>query len=305
MSNLVLTNDVPVSTVTKLFSNFNYYITDIWHEQGDTRMLHYPFMSSGPWSVLTVIIGYLYFVKIYGPSVMSTRPPLAIKDLMVTYNFVMVLFSGWMFYEGSKYLNLGIDTWGCPRSNYTSEDASTRRFLFVAWAFFFSKLIELSDTVFMVLRKKNDQISTLHIIHHSIVPISVWLGLKFAPIGANAWFPLINSFVHTIMYTYFGLMALGDSLPLKMMEKLRKCKHWITRIQILQFCIVILHCVVAACQFNCHFPKTFFILNLGNALLFLGLFSNFYRQCYSAKIANELTNIKKEAQAKLNHGKSQ
>lgn len=302
MSNLVLTSDV--HHVSKFFSTVNYYLNDIWHEQGDPRMVHYPFMSSGPWSVLLVITGYLYFVKVYGPSVMSNRPPLAIKDLMVTYNFVMVLFSGWMFYEGGKYLNFGYDTWGCPRSNYTSEDASTRRFLFVAWLFFFSKLIELSDTIFMVLRKKNDQVSGLHIIHHSIVPISVWLGLKFAPIGANAWFPLINSFVHTIMYTYFGLMALGDSLPPKVQMKLKQYKQWITRIQILQFCVAILHCIVAACQFNCEFPKTFFVLNLGNALLFLGLFSNFYRHCYSAKIAQELTSIKKEAQVMLGHNKS-
>jgi len=35
--------------------------------------------------------------------------------------------------------------------------------------------------IFFVLRKKNDHISNLHVIHHSIMPISVWFGVKFAP----------------------------------------------------------------------------------------------------------------------------
>lgn len=301
MSNLVvLPENVPMSQINKVFNSLNYYINDVWDDEGDPRMIHYPFMTSGPWNVLAIIITYLYFVKSYGPSMMANRSPFAIKDLMVSYNFAMVLFSGWMFYEGCKFLNYGLNTWGCPVTNYTSEDPATRRFLFVAWAFFFSKLIELSDTVFMVLRKKSHQISTLHIIHHSIVPVSVWLGLKFAPIGANAWFPLINSFVHTVMYTYFGLMALGDSLPLKIQCKLKQYKPWVTRVQIAQFCIAIVHCVVAACQTNCNFPKTFFFLNLGNALLFLGLFSNFYRRCYSSsKISNELSSISKETKSNL------
>lgn len=305
MSNLVvLPDNESLSQLNKLFSNLNYYINDVWDDQGDPRMVHYPFMTSGPWTVLTVVISYLYFVKFYGPAMMASRSPFALKYLMVSYNFTMVFLSGWMFYEGCKFLNFGIDTWGCPRSNYTSEDPATRRFLFVAWAFFFSKLVELSDTIFMVLRKKDHQISTLHIIHHSIVPISVWLGLKFAPIGANAWFPLINSFVHTVMYTYFGLMALGDSLSLKIQYKLKHYKPWITRVQIAQFCIAIVHCLVAACQSNCIFPKTFFFLNLGNALLFLGLFSNFYHRCYStSKIASELSKIKKQAQSTLVPGK--
>lgn len=284
MSSLILTSEVPVSSLTRTLSVAKYYITDIWNDQGDPRMLHYPFMASGPWSVISVIIVYLYFVKIHGPRIMSTRAPFVIKDLMVVYNFLMVSVSGWMFIEGLTFLNFGLDTWGCPRADYTSDDTATRRFLLVAWTFFFSKLVELSDTVFMVLRKKSAQISALHIIHHSIVPISVWLGLKFAPIGANAWFPLINSFVHTVMYAYFGLMALGESLPAKLTVKLRQYKQWITRLQIIQFCVAIIHCLVAACQFNCAFPKTFFLLNLGNALLFLGLFTNFYRQCYSSKL---------------------
>lgn len=49
------------------------------------------------------------------------------------------------------------------------------------WWYYFSKFTEFFDTLFFVLRKKNEHVSTLHVIHHGIMPFSVWMGLKFAP----------------------------------------------------------------------------------------------------------------------------
>lgn len=34
---------------------------------------------------------------------------------------------------------------------------------------------------FFVMRKKTSQISTLHVIHHGCMPMSVWFGVKFTP----------------------------------------------------------------------------------------------------------------------------
>ncbi|GIY18352.1 elongation of very long chain fatty acids protein AAEL008004, partial [Caerostris extrusa] len=59
-----------------------------------------------------------------------------------------------------------------------------------------------------VMRKKYSQVSTLHVIHHGIMPMSVWLGLKFTPGGHSTFFAFINnSFVHVLMYIYYGLAA--------------------------------------------------------------------------------------------------
>lgn len=35
--------------------------------------------------------------------------------------------------------------------------------------------------IFFVLRKKNNHVSTLHVIHHGCMPMSVWFGVKFTP----------------------------------------------------------------------------------------------------------------------------
>jgi hypothetical protein len=48
----------------------------------------------------------------------------------------------------------------------------------MAWWFYFSKFIDFADSIFFVLRKKKDQLSTLHIIHHSTMPIFSWFGPK-------------------------------------------------------------------------------------------------------------------------------
>lgn len=63
--------------------------------------------------------------------------------------------------------------------------------------------------LFFILRKKNQHVSTLHVVHHGIMPFSVWMGLKFAPGGHSTFFALLNTFVHIIMYFYYMVAAMG------------------------------------------------------------------------------------------------
>jgi elongation of very long chain fatty acids protein 7 len=47
------------------------------------------------------------------------------------------------------------------------------------WLYYMAKIIELLDTVFFVLRKKNSQVSFLHLYHHSLMPICAFIGVKY------------------------------------------------------------------------------------------------------------------------------
>lgn len=50
----------------------------------------------------TIILGfYVYFVTSLGPKLMENRKPFELKKTMITYNFFLVLFSVYMFYEAS------------------------------------------------------------------------------------------------------------------------------------------------------------------------------------------------------------
>lgn len=49
------------------------------------------------------------------------------------------------------------------------------------WWYYIAKFTEFFDTIFFILRKKYQHVSTLHVIHHGCMPFSVWMGMKFAP----------------------------------------------------------------------------------------------------------------------------
>jgi len=51
------------------------------------------------------------------------------------------------------------------------------------WWFYISKLFELLDTVIFIARKKNNQISFLHVFHHASMFSLWWIGVKWVAGG--------------------------------------------------------------------------------------------------------------------------
>ncbi|XP_016394983.1 elongation of very long chain fatty acids protein 4-like [Sinocyclocheilus rhinocerous] len=147
----------------------------------------------------------------------------------------------------------------------------------VCWWFYFSKVIELTDTVFFILRKKNNQLTFLHVYHHGTMIFNWWAGVKYVAGGQSFLIGLINSFVHVVMYMYYGLAALGPQ-----MHKYLWWKHYLTSLQLLQFFIVTIHTAVNLYA-DCEFPDSMNIIVLGYAFSLIALFSNFYYQNYISK----------------------
>lgn len=146
------------------------------------------------------------------------------------------------------------------------------------WWYYFSKFTEFFDTLFFVLRKRNDQVSTLHVIHHGIMPVSVWWGVKFTPGGHSTFFGLINTFVHIIMYTYYMLAAMGPKV-----QKYLWWKKYLTVFQMMQFVAVMLHAFQLLFKNDCNFPIAFAYFIGAHAVMFYFLFSNFYKQTYKQR----------------------
>lgn len=80
------------------------------------------------------------------------------------------------------------------------------------WAFLFplSKLPELVDTAFIVLRKQ--KMVFLHWYHHITVFIYCWFSYAF-PISTGIWFGIVNYTVHALMYAYYAVKASGRTPP--------------------------------------------------------------------------------------------
>lgn len=97
------------------------------------------------------------------------------------------------------------------------------------YVYFIAKLTELLDTVFFVLRKKDNQVSFLHLYHHTVMPMISWGCTKYFPGGHGTFIGVINSFVHIVMYFYYMLAAMGPEF-----QKYLWWKHWITNLQMVR-----------------------------------------------------------------------
>ncbi|XP_030049020.1 very long chain fatty acid elongase 7 [Microcaecilia unicolor] len=248
---------------------------DEWIKDADPRVEDWLLMSS-PLPQTIIIGAYIYFVTSLGPKLMENRKPFDLKEIMVCYNFSMVVFSSYICYE---FLMSGWATgysFQCDIVDY-SRSPQAVRMAWTCWLFYFSKFIELLDTIFFVLRKKNSQITFLHVCHHSIMAWTWWFGVKFAAGGLGTFHALINCVVHMIMYTYYGLSALGPAY-----QKYLWWKKHLTSVQLIQFVMITTHIAQFFFMENCQYQFPVFLYVIwAYAFMFLILFLNFWYQAYT------------------------
>ncbi|CAL8344910.1 unnamed protein product [Lota lota] len=246
---------------------------DRFIQNADPRTGNWLLMSS-PLPQTIIIAAYIFFVTSWGPRLMENRKAFDLKGVLIVYNFGVVALSLYMCYE---FMMAGWGTGYTFRCDLVDYSPSGTRMAATCWLYYFSKFIEMLDTIFFVLRKKNSQVTFLHVYHHSIMPFTWWFGVRFAGGGLGTFHALLNSIVHVIMYTYYGLTALGPSF-----QKYLWWKKYLTSIQLIQFVMVTTH----ICQYfflkDCpyQFPVFIYIIGL-YGLIFLLLFLNFWYHAYT------------------------
>lgn len=133
------------------------------------------------------------------------------------------------------------------------------------------------DTVFFVLRRKQNQITFLHVYHHMSV---VCLALLYARYTFSEQVPILaflNSVVHVFMYSYYFLAGLGPE-----MQKRLWWKRYITSMQLVQF-VLLLIAMAITIIFNCNVNKTTSVITVFYVSYFIYLFGNFYTKTYRTK----------------------
>lgn len=247
---------------------------DLMDNKSDPRVADWPLMSS-PLPTVAACVCYAACAKWLGPRLMEHRKPMQLRSVLVFYNLVQTVFSAWIFYE---YLMSG--WWGhydlrCQPVDY-SRSPLAMRMANTCWWYYFSKFTEFFDTLFFILRKKNEHVSTLHVIHHGVMPFSVWMGLKFAPGGHSSFFALLNTFVHIVMYFYYMVAAMGPRY-----QRYIWWKKYLTTFQMVQFVAIFTHQLQVLFRPSCDYPRVFVLWIAMHGFLFLFLFSDFYKVKYS------------------------
>lgn len=246
---------------------------EFWNKHQDPTMSFFPILSGTPWITFGLTLLYLIIVKNLLPNYMKNRKPYDIRKPMIYYNLFNVIVNFGGFLIGFWGTNFGADIWGCH------EEKISPILVYCAYGYFLLKYVDFLETIFFLLRKKNNQVSFLHVSHHCFMPNLCYFGMKYLPNRHVAFIPLINSLVHAIMYIYYYLAALGPQYA-----KYLWWKEYITRIQLLQFSIGIVHSLHPFFIQQCYWKtKIFAVGELFQSLFFLSTFSHFYFQSYRNK----------------------
>jgi len=222
---------------------------------------------------LSVWLSVIYVILIFsGQRWMQSRPPFKLQIPLLLWNSVLSLFSiiGAVRTVPELYNGLANHGWThtvCDPSFYLGQSG------FWAFVFTVSKVYELGDSLFIVLRRQ--PLIFLHWYHHITVMIYAFYAYS-EHVSAARWYIVMNYCIHSIMYTYFALRALRVPVP-------SFVRMSVTSLQILQ---MIIGLVVSVCVFiikhsgtDCHQSY----INLAAAILMYGsyliLFAHFfYRQ---------------------------
>lgn len=167
---------------------------------------------------LSVKLAMLYVVLVFGGRwYMSDKPRYTLQIPLALWNLLLASFSIFgtiriwqVCFE--IYWRHGIKGTVCHMEYFTSPVSN-----FWSMVFIMSKVPELIDTAFIVLRKQ--KLIFLHWYHHITVMIYSWYTFRDRMSGAQ-WYVGMNFFVHALMYSYYFFRAIKVKIPRWMAQTL-------------------------------------------------------------------------------------
>lgn len=218
-------------------------------------------------SACAVVLMYLAFT-FFGSRMMSHKEPFNLASMKRIYNIAQICICSATFcrllpFFVSSELSYGI---GLPDSEVIE---------FWVFVYYCCKIMDLGDTVFMVLEKKSRQLTVLHVWHHaSIIPLFAFYLSTGKGAGSVSTLPLLNSLIHVLMYGHYLFVTLAPHI-----------RPWwkpvLTFSQICQHVILMVYMTL-----NWLYGRSdditpgVFIAGMLWGLSILGLFANFYVQQY-------------------------
>lgn len=148
---------------------------------------------------------------------MKDRPRFTLQKLLIFWNILLASFSIfgtvriWMVMK-DLYSIHGFKGTICHATDSKEPGGYFTNHISCFWSclFILSKVPELLDTGFIVLRKQ--KLIFLHWYHHITVMIYSWYSFRDRLSGCQ-YYVSMNLFVHAIMYTYYAFRAMKVKIP--------------------------------------------------------------------------------------------
>ncbi|XP_034479811.1 elongation of very long chain fatty acids protein AAEL008004 [Drosophila innubila] len=254
--------------------------------------IEHPELMVTPWFMIAVLVLYLIFVLRIGPNFMLNRRPYELKTLIIVHNIVQVVSCVYVVYEILHITeNHIIYFWKCSALEFVGE--KTKRHFKLAYFLFWLKLSELIETIIFVLRKKQNQVTKLHVFHHISTITLIYLLINHNSNGFDALFPIfLNSIIHIIMYSYYLVAAVADKSIIRALTPVKKS---ITVMQMGQFSLILIHAILTS--MNCGVDKAAFIYFIFVIILMFYGFYDFYQISYKSSKRRKSAVVAESAEA--------
>lgn len=254
-----------------LYGKYDY----VMNEVKDPRTADWFMVLSAP-KMVVIMLSWLWFVKDVGPQWMKNRQPFNLDKIMIVYNTFQIIYCIVLLYLSYDIILFQYN-WSCEPVDY-SRSETAMKIAGLVWAYYVLKLIDLLDTVFFVLRKKDNQLTFLHLYHHFGMVATVHAGVKWFPGGHSVYIGFLNCIVHVVMYFYYLLSAWDHEYKQSAWWK----KH-ITQLQLVQFMLILYFYVPNLFMSTCPLPKFVSLYVVTQNLVMLLLFGDFYYKTYIKK----------------------
>lgn len=249
------------------------------------------FLMSSPLPIVGIIGLWLMFILKWGPAYMKDREPYDLKQIMIVYNIIQVVLNTYIVYI--TYTARNVVSWRCTPVDYSNSYWGVM-FVWFTHKYFMLKVLDLMDTVFFVLRKKQNHISFLHVYHHFGMCIAGWIGTKFIGGGHSYYVGAANCLVHSVLYSYYLLTAYDSKY-----SKLLWLKKFITQLQLIQFTFLLFTYGQLLFRPDCEYPKLISWFLVPQNFFMMVLFGEFYITNYHLNPRRK----RKELERKLQEAK--
>lgn len=135
-------------------------------------------LMSSSMPLMCIFLGYFIIVFLIAPKLMKGKSPLNLTLFTRIYNIAQVIICSWIVKWSHADFGLSFRTvWKClDDSIYVNRMIEYKT---IQWWFLILRLTELIETVVFVLRKKQNQVSMLHVYHHLSTATIVWIFMKY------------------------------------------------------------------------------------------------------------------------------
>lgn len=193
--------------------------------------------------------------------------------IVILHSAFLAVYSGWTCFNAVMIMHTYVNEVGFYAALCDVDKTLWFKYNMGFWIthFYISKYYEFIDTWIVLLKSRTP--SFLQTYHHAGIVILMW-GFVVTLNSCVVVIVCLNSFIHTLMYTYYTFAAFGVKSPLK---------SYLTQAQIIQFIVGI--CITSYCHVKkgCLTPAQSLVLGTTQlyAVGLIFLFVMFYIQSYS------------------------